>query len=163
MSDYVDCGDNGCLCCPPEQMKGMRTNGGCRCFRHGNFMNLSAEERGRIYRAVMYWRDRAIGAEHTLRTLTDAVDIDPPGICAVPDCAESAVPGGILCSTHEAASLGDLDMTSDKRRRAAEVVQELIRDIRDRQELKEQWDGLGSDVKKKIRFTWERIVKRGLR
>jgi len=29
----LDCGDNSCLFIGPEQRKGMRTNGGCRCFK----------------------------------------------------------------------------------------------------------------------------------
>lgn len=66
MSGHVDCGDNSCICCPPEHRTGMRTNGGCRCFRHGNFLHLSSEESRKVRRAVQYWRQRALDAERKL-------------------------------------------------------------------------------------------------
>jgi len=64
--EVVDCGENSCICCPPEKRTGMRTNGACRCFRQGNFLSLSTEERIKVRRAVMYWRNRAIEAERKL-------------------------------------------------------------------------------------------------
>ena len=266
---HVDCGDNSCICCPPEHRKGMRTNGGCRCFRSGNFLNLSSEESRKVRRAVLYWRQRALDAERKLegrplrpgevfclseprfvgemapREELKAEEADvrakdigwtcemrrgwevklitPEFDQKIIECADDGEKGelihacenmtesvegtkvlamgimgwvrGIVREKSELVSFWhvdaggsifpleladddrccfvttsqinkkcfDMDMTRDKRRRAAEVVQELIRDIRDRQALKEQWDGMGSNVKKKVRLTWERIVKRGLR
>ena len=56
----VDCGDNSCLVAWPKG--GMRTNGGCRCFKH-----LSSEDRIKTHRAVNYWRKRAENAEAAVK------------------------------------------------------------------------------------------------
>lgn len=48
------------------------------------------------------------------------------------------------------------------RRRANAIVQLLIQDLRDRQGLKGQWDGMDTSIKKEIRLEWERIVEKGL-
>jgi hypothetical protein len=65
-SSWIDCGDNGCICCPSERRTGMRTNGVCQCFRSGNFLNLTPEENRKIRRVVLYWRERALYAENRL-------------------------------------------------------------------------------------------------
>ena len=52
----VDCGDNSCICSSvPRGRRGMRTNGGCRCFRNGTPKEISRK----AHQAVMYWRRRA--------------------------------------------------------------------------------------------------------
>ena len=65
--DYVDCGNDACICCPKEEKTGARTNGGCQCFRAGNFLRLSPIENRKIRRAVLYWRYRAQDAEEQLK------------------------------------------------------------------------------------------------
>lgn len=71
---HVDCGDNSCICCPPEKKKGMRTNGGCRCFKHDSFVHLSSEDNRKVRRAVLYWRYRAQEREEAWKTLREFVD-----------------------------------------------------------------------------------------
>jgi hypothetical protein len=68
---YVDCGDNSCVCCPPEERKGMRTNGGCRCVK-----GLVAESRLLVCRAIYYWRHRAPAAESQLADIRSEGEID---------------------------------------------------------------------------------------
>lgn len=37
MSIILDCGDNSCHFAPRENRGGMRTNGGCQCFRNAGY------------------------------------------------------------------------------------------------------------------------------
>lgn len=52
----VDCGDNSCIAAYPRG--GMRTNGGCTCFRATHSYQESKEVSLRARKAVMYWRQR---------------------------------------------------------------------------------------------------------
>ena len=82
---YIDCGDNSCICCPKEEKTGMRTNGGCRCFKHGNFLALSSEENRKVRRAILYWRFRAQGAEEEVARLKDRLEAwENPGRVKLP-------------------------------------------------------------------------------
>lgn len=59
----VDCGDNSCLCAYPRG--GMRTNGGCRCFK----MIQPREDRRKAEQAVLFWRQRAQYFENLVKEL----------------------------------------------------------------------------------------------
>ncbi|MHC4507730.1 MAG: hypothetical protein ACYTAO_02065, partial [Planctomycetota bacterium] len=49
-----------------------------------------------------------------------------------------------------------------ERRAANEIVQAIIRDLRDRRGLKGEWDRMEPDISKQVRLAWERIVEKGM-
>jgi hypothetical protein len=67
----IDCGDNSCLCA--SKRGGMRTNGGCRCFKAGHDYaeNRAMAQRARL--AVTYWRRRALREDtaHAVRVTAE--------------------------------------------------------------------------------------------
>ena len=60
----VDCGDNSCLCAYPRT--GMRTNGGCRCFK----MPPSTERR-KAEQAVQFWHQRSNYFENLVKEVQE--------------------------------------------------------------------------------------------
>lgn len=95
---YPDCGDNSCLFCPPEHLKGMRTNGGCRC------LDKTTPQKFRIIatRIAAHWKERALGSEARMDRVVRAVishlvalgpcvnrdddDDSDGGVCGDPGC-----------------------------------------------------------------------------
>lgn len=49
LTTTLDCGDNSCLFRDRTKPSGMRTNGGCRCFR-----DLPSEKRMFVHRMFFY-------------------------------------------------------------------------------------------------------------
>jgi hypothetical protein len=57
MSDYLDCGDNSCMFRDRSKPSGMRTNGGCSCFK-----DLPTEKR--MFVRAMYRKLAALREEN---------------------------------------------------------------------------------------------------